>query len=163
MWVMRPDGSQRRNLTRDGSLNEYPSWSPDARSIAFGSHRDGQFEIYRMARDGSRQVNLTRSRAKDQWAAWSPDGRRIAFMSERDGSDGRLPDDSRLEAAFAMSRAPAPSTSRIPPGCPTVASLSRATRETGPIEVWVTRPDGSGARPLGIAAEPVFTYDWLGG
>ena len=36
------------HLTRRAGLDEYPSWSPDGRRLAFGSHRDGQFEIYAM-------------------------------------------------------------------------------------------------------------------
>jgi Tol biopolymer transport system component len=66
---MRPDGKGKRNVTRSGQLNEYPTWSPGGRRLAFNSHRDGQFEIYRAELDGSLQRNLTRSPAKDQWPA----------------------------------------------------------------------------------------------
>ena len=162
VWVMRPNGSQRRNLTRDGSLNEYPSWAPDRRSIAFGSHRDGQFEIYRMARDGSRQVNPTLNPAKDQWAAWSPDGRRIAFMSDRDGNE-----DVFLMTATGLGVRNVTHTRALDQSHPAWLPDGRLTftrhAETGPIELWVTRPSGSGARLLAIDAQPVFAYDWLGG
>src|SRR2546427_11113343 len=33
--VIYPDGSRRRQLTRDLFIDSYPSWSPDGRSIAF--------------------------------------------------------------------------------------------------------------------------------
>jgi len=54
--------------------------------IAFTSSRDGNLEIYSMARDGSAQTNLTANPAADQNPAWSPDGTKIAFASTRAGS-----------------------------------------------------------------------------
>jgi Tol biopolymer transport system component len=45
IWVMRIDGRGKRRVTRNGLLNEYPTWSPDSSQLAFNSHRDGQFEI----------------------------------------------------------------------------------------------------------------------
>jgi hypothetical protein len=88
VWVMRPDGSDRRNLTADAPppLNEYPTWSPDGARIAFNSYRDGQFEIYVMNADGTGARNLSRHSARDEWPSWSPDGGLVAFMSERDGN-----------------------------------------------------------------------------
>ena len=57
---MKSDGTGKRRLTRDGSLNEYPTWSPDGRTIAYQSARQGEFEIYAMTSDGRRQRNLSR-------------------------------------------------------------------------------------------------------
>ena len=77
VWVMRADGTRRRNVTRSTGLDEYPSWSPDGRRLAFNSYRDGQFEVYVTRLDGSRQVNITHNPAPDKWPAWSLDGRSI--------------------------------------------------------------------------------------
>ena len=77
VWIMRADGTRRRNLTRRAGLDEYPSWSPDGQRLAYGSHRDGQFEIYAMGSDGTRQVNLTA--AHGSMACVFPDGRSIAL------------------------------------------------------------------------------------
>ena len=84
---MKADGSQPRQLTRSGFLNEYPSWSPDGRRIVFQTARNGEFDVYVMGRNGGSQRNISRHPARDQWASWSSNGRYIAFMSERDGSD----------------------------------------------------------------------------
>ena len=68
-------------------LPYYPSrdhatrpWSPDGRSIAFTTDRDGgNSEIYVMNADGSNPSDLTQNPAVDDAAAWSPGGQQIAF------------------------------------------------------------------------------------
>ena len=53
--------------------------------IAFGSARDGNYDIYVMNADGSNQTNLTSNNSGyDGQPSWSPDGSQIAFRSKRD-------------------------------------------------------------------------------
>nr|MDP8943006.1 DUF5050 domain-containing protein [Actinomycetota bacterium] len=87
--VMNADGTGRTRLTAGDARDEYPTWSPDGRKIAF--HRsdfreDG--EIYVMNSDGSAQTNITRNADNDHYPAWSPDGEKIAFFGFRDGGRG---------------------------------------------------------------------------
>jgi TolB protein len=76
----------RKELTQGDGLNFWPSFSPDGRSIVFGSSRDGDFDIYVMNADGSDVRRLTASPGRDMRPSWSPDGHRIAFTSARDGN-----------------------------------------------------------------------------
>ena len=77
----------RHNLTDTAGINDWPAFSPDGRQLAFGSSREGEFEIYLMAADGTGEARrLIHSPGIDLRPAWSPDGRRIAFTSLRDGN-----------------------------------------------------------------------------
>ena len=86
--VVEADGSDRTRLVRNATSKSKcgPVWSPDGHHIAFGSDRDGNWEIYVMDADGRDQVRLTTNKAHDGRPSWSPDGRHIAFHSYRDGN-----------------------------------------------------------------------------
>ena len=75
------DGVEVTRLTQHEADDMSPNWSPDARSIAFVSFRDGSAEIYSMRVDGSKQRRLTKNAANDLTPDWSADGSRIAFVS----------------------------------------------------------------------------------
>jgi TolB protein len=59
IFSARPDGSDRRNLTRNAVNDWGPAWSPDGRQIAYCSGMDDRYEIHVMAADGSAVTRLT--------------------------------------------------------------------------------------------------------
>ncbi len=79
LWLVRPDGSQERRLTKLGGVTQAPSWSPDGRRIAFSANvSQNRFDIYTVGADG-KDVRLVTSRDDSFEPAWSPDGKTIAF------------------------------------------------------------------------------------
>ena len=83
-------GAHLVQLTQDtyhGRVNNFLSWSPDGRWIAFEADRDRDDpEIYLAnAVDGTNQQRLTFTRALDEVPSWSPDGSRILFSSDMHG------------------------------------------------------------------------------
>jgi TolB protein len=62
-----------------------PSWSPDARMIAFSSFRDKTWGIYVINVHGSTPRQLIAGKAANEMPVWSPDGRAIAFASDQSG------------------------------------------------------------------------------
>jgi Tol biopolymer transport system component len=83
LYISNTDGTAERPLTKPGSLNYNPTWSPKGDWIAFTSERAGSADIYRVHPDGTGVERLTDDPAFDDQAAFSPDGNRIAFVTTR--------------------------------------------------------------------------------
>ena len=74
-------------VTVAASLEDYPTWSPDGRTLAFESNESGNWDIWLTQLGGGLPVNRTADHpGEDRYPSWSPDGRQIAFWSDRDGS-----------------------------------------------------------------------------
>ena len=85
--VVDPDGGEPAVLVDDpGVLSAEPSWSPDGRSIAFRSIRDGNHDVYVVDVESGEQKRLTSDPGLDIEPDWSPDGAWIAFASLRSGA-----------------------------------------------------------------------------
>ncbi len=80
------------NLTHNGDINVFPSWSPDGRRVVFQRQhldpdlprpiKNGHNQIYVMDADGSNQTNLTNDPDGDYYLpSWSPDGKHILYVS----------------------------------------------------------------------------------
>jgi TolB protein len=71
IFVINLDGSGVRQLTNEGS-NEWPTWSPDGRYLAFSSTRKGDLRIYLMlAADGRVIAPLTEGEGNATNPSWS--------------------------------------------------------------------------------------------
>ena len=84
LFVVRPDGSGRRKLTRTPRIREfYPQASPDGQKICFLADivKDGKTlrSVYYMNSDGSGRVKVA-DRARQP--CWGPDGQRVAFARQ---------------------------------------------------------------------------------
>ncbi|MEE8331962.1 MAG: hypothetical protein V3R84_09335, partial [Acidimicrobiia bacterium] len=73
--VLDPDGTNEVQVTDDSTADTDPAWSPDGRTIAFTSMRDGDNAVYLMDAGGSNQRRLTAGADP----AWSPDGTQIVY------------------------------------------------------------------------------------
>lgn len=85
VYTIYANGEGARNLTKNPADDIAPVFSPDGKSIAFASNRDGgKWRIYVMNADGSNVRALTPG-PMDLTPTWSPDGNWIAFASTRGG------------------------------------------------------------------------------
>lgn len=82
IYVVSLDGiAAPRQLTRDGTVNERPRWSPDSRQIYFVSNRAGSDQIWVMNADGSLPRQITRIPTEAGGQILSSDGRKLVFLS----------------------------------------------------------------------------------
>ncbi|MDX1646954.1 MAG: amidohydrolase family protein [Longimicrobiales bacterium] len=86
LWSM-PVGGTPRRLTDDAFVEVDPAWSPDGRSIVYGSDRDGDVQLYLRDLASGAERRLTTEGGSAP--AWSPDGGAIAFAGGR-GEDAGL-------------------------------------------------------------------------
>ena len=61
IFVVDSTGGTIRQLTSGGGSNEYPTWAPDGRHLAFQSNRTGSWQIYTMLLEGSEPRRITHS------------------------------------------------------------------------------------------------------
>ena len=98
VFRMNSDGQGQFDLTPTPAANvdAQPSWSPDGNLVAFQSNRDGNLEIYTVARIAPpatpavtppAPVRRTNNAAADREPVFSPDGTKLTFTSARDGND----------------------------------------------------------------------------
>lgn len=84
IWIVNPDGSNRKQLTFGTGDIHNPDVSQDGRYIAFTSSRSGQRNVWRMNLDGSDLRRLTNGQA-DYLPGFSPDSRWIVYSSLNSG------------------------------------------------------------------------------
>jgi TolB protein len=83
LFVVRADGSNRRQITHGDLSHVAPSWSPEGRRVAFAAARCGLVSLQVVARDGGDPHTLSRHRTciGDPGVAWSPRGDAVAFLT----------------------------------------------------------------------------------
>lgn len=82
IWVMKADGTDLIQVTNDSAIERAPSWSPDAREIAFVSNRyEGIYQLFVAGWNGRYSNHLTISEGIKDMPSWTDDGREIVFIS----------------------------------------------------------------------------------
>lgn len=90
IWVMRPNGKERRKLTENAAQDRYPRWSYDGKWIAYVSDETGNDDLFRINIATGEKEQLTFHAADDVDPDWSPDGKKIVFASKREGHNEDL-------------------------------------------------------------------------
>ncbi|HRX12177.1 MAG TPA: hypothetical protein P5210_11035, partial [Draconibacterium sp.] len=73
------------NMTKtSGAFDQFPSWSPDGKTIAYWSDKSGEYEIYLQDSEGKSVAKKLTDRKKGFGynLYWSPDSKMLAFIDE---------------------------------------------------------------------------------
>lgn len=121
IFIMDWDGHNIMQLTRNGSINLNPDFSPDGREIIFTSYKHGNPDLYKRALSNATEVPISRRKGLNITGAWSPDGSKIALALSKDGDaeiytitkDGGNPQRLTINPAIDISPTWSPDSSRI--------------------------------------------------
>jgi len=87
LYVMDSDAVGATRLTSTESINLFPVWSPDARSLAFTSYMRGYPYLFRLFVFERRPIQLLAGfLGINSSPAWSPDGKFVAMTLTKDGT-----------------------------------------------------------------------------
>ena len=81
IWLVKTSGGAPLPLTAGPGRDDVPRWSPDGKTLAFLSDRDGSRQIWLIDPDGGEAVKPASVEGGVSSFAWSPDGRKIGFLA----------------------------------------------------------------------------------
>jgi dipeptidyl aminopeptidase/acylaminoacyl peptidase len=80
IWIAPTAGGDAVQLTQSGK-DSSPAWSPDGKTLAFLSSREGTSQIYVLSMEGGEAKKVTTLSTGVDLFKWSPDGKNFAFTS----------------------------------------------------------------------------------
>ena len=157
IYLVRPDGSARRQLTHNAVPDDIARWSEDGRRVMFESERSGTKGQYSMDLYGGD----VRAETVDSVVSRSPDRSTLLFESVRDGH-GRLftMTAARTGAREIPTARHAEQGSFSPDGRTIVFEQRDAMHEDiARSQIVVARPDGSEPHVVATGTDPKWSRD----
>ncbi len=103
IYKVSATGGTATRLTTAPSIESEPIWSPDGKTIAFASDRNGGQDIYLMAADGGNLRRLTYHSATETPEAFTPDGKYVVYSAAiQDPAESVLFPSSRLTELYRV-------------------------------------------------------------
>lgn len=84
LWIINWLSKAMRSITAGASRDNFPSLSPDGRTLAFASGELG-FDIIEVPLDGSGPRDVIATSRQEIGPAWAPDGIHFAYVTDRSG------------------------------------------------------------------------------
>lgn len=101
IWIYYFATRNLKQFTCSVKSDTRPRWSPDGRTLAFLSNRDGESQIFLISVDGGEARALTENKTGISSFEWAPDGKRVAFettapKTEEEEKKEKEKDDARV-------------------------------------------------------------------
>jgi len=146
IYISDYDGANQRRVTISKTLNLYPTWSPDARTIAYTSYLAGFPDIHLSLIYQGILVKPTGGRHQNWLSSWSPDGTRLCFTSTRDGNAELYVMDRDGSNLRRLTDNPAIDTT--PTWSPSGSQIAFTSDRGGAPQIYVIDVDGLNIRKL---------------
>jgi dipeptidyl aminopeptidase/acylaminoacyl peptidase len=147
IWVYDIGDDSQRRLTFEGR-NQEPIWTPDGRTLTFGSSRTGFVNLFSVPVDGGGVAQrLFKSDLRQRAGSWSPDGKHLAFMESDPTGIAKIrifrPGQDTEPQPFLD---PDPPGRGLPLGLPLFSPNGRWIAFSGDSDIYVAPFPGPGAR-----------------
>lgn len=144
--MMDYDGHNVTRLTKNGSINLNPEFSPSGREIIFTSYKKRNPDLYRRELYTGTEARISSSQGINVTAAYAPDGTRIALAKSKDGHSQiyLISKDGKELARLTRTSAIDVSPSWSPDG----SRIAFVSDRLGSPQVFVMNADGTGTRRL---------------
>lgn len=148
LYLMNVDGSNVRQVTRNKTINEFPSWGPDGDTLLYTSYREarmpGLYVLSRSGRSPGRVFKNLRPGSSIYRGVIDPSGQKVAVVASVDGAtkiftldrNGANPRQLTTGKSLEVSPSWSPDGSRI----------AFVSDRTGGPQIYVMNADGSNQR-----------------
>lgn len=93
LFVMDADGTNQRQITKNGAANFCPYFTPDGKKLIYssnaGSKNGREFDLWMIDKNGGEAERITYAEGFDGFPMFSPDGLYIVWASNRANPEGR--------------------------------------------------------------------------
>ncbi len=144
VYISDYDGENQRRVTIGRTLNVFPRWSPNNRSIAYVSYRRGAPNIFISNIYEGTMEEVTKGNNENWLPAWSPDGTRLCFASPREGKGHTNLYVVNRDGSGLRKLTDHPSINTSPTWSPSGTQIAFVSDRTGTPQVYVISADGAG-------------------
>jgi TolB protein len=144
IYISDYDGERQQRVTVGRTLNVFPRWSPNGRSIAYTSYRRGAPNIFVSNIYEATMDEVTKGNFENWLPAWSPDGSRFCFASPREGKGYTNLYVVNRDGSGLRKLTEHPSINTSPTWSPSGTQIAFVSDRTGNPQIYVMSADGVG-------------------